>query len=118
MTTPRSKIVKPVGTEPDETELAVAQALFDLEANSAELKSDLKALTIVSAKEVRCPHPACTSFACSSPFSACRIRIAAGQDADESLSANPFVWISWTGRIFFLFSRTCAFPLMRLINAG
>jgi len=36
----------------DEIELSVAQALFDLENNVADLKKELKALQISSAKEV------------------------------------------------------------------
>ncbi|KAG0371724.1 40S ribosomal protein, partial [Mortierella sp. AD032] len=36
----------------DEIELSVAQALFDLENNVADLKKDLKALQISSAKEI------------------------------------------------------------------
>ncbi|PNH09603.1 40S ribosomal protein S7 [Tetrabaena socialis] len=46
------KIVKEKGQEPDEFEEQVAQALFDLEATNAELKSDLRDLYITSAKEV------------------------------------------------------------------
>jgi len=37
----------------DEIELSVAQALFDLENNVADLKKELKPLQIASAKEVR-----------------------------------------------------------------
>ncbi|KAI8848865.1 ribosomal protein S7e [Chytridium lagenaria] len=40
----RAKIVKPVGQEPDELELQVAQNIFDLEQNVAELKADLRGL--------------------------------------------------------------------------
>eukprot|EP00192_Tetraselmis_astigmatica_P025092 CAMPEP_0117678214 /NCGR_PEP_ID=MMETSP0804-20121206/17177_1 /TAXON_ID=1074897 /ORGANISM="Tetraselmis astigmatica, Strain CCMP880" /LENGTH=39 /DNA_ID= /DNA_START= /DNA_END= /DNA_ORIENTATION= len=39
MFTTRKKIVKEKGLEPDAFEESVAQALFDLEANNAELKS-------------------------------------------------------------------------------
>ncbi|GIL70711.1 hypothetical protein Vretimale_3816 [Volvox reticuliferus] len=46
------KIVKERGQEPDDFEEQVAQALFDLEATNAELKSDLRDLYITSAKEV------------------------------------------------------------------
>jgi len=46
------KIAKPAGQVADETELAVAQALFDLENNVAELKKDLRPLQISAAKEV------------------------------------------------------------------
>lgn len=40
------------GISPDVFEESVAQALFDLEATSAELKGDLRDLYIISAKEV------------------------------------------------------------------
>ena len=40
------------GVSPDSFEESVAQALFDLEATSAELKGDLRDLYIMSAKEV------------------------------------------------------------------
>eukprot|EP00355_Strombidium_rassoulzadegani_P002940 CAMPEP_0168613114 /NCGR_PEP_ID=MMETSP0449_2-20121227/3282_1 /TAXON_ID=1082188 /ORGANISM="Strombidium rassoulzadegani, Strain ras09" /LENGTH=192 /DNA_ID=CAMNT_0008653733 /DNA_START=70 /DNA_END=648 /DNA_ORIENTATION=- len=52
MFTARKKIVKEKGVEPDAFEESVAQALFDLEANNAELKSDLKDLYITSAREI------------------------------------------------------------------
>lgn len=48
----RSKIVKPLGQEPDELELQVAQNIYELEQNVAELKEDLRGLQFVSAKEV------------------------------------------------------------------
>jgi small subunit ribosomal protein S7e len=48
----RSKIIKPVGVTPDELELQVAQNIADLEANVADLKSDLKGLQFVQAKEI------------------------------------------------------------------
>jgi small subunit ribosomal protein S7e len=48
----RSKIIKPVGVSPDELELSVAQNMADLEANVADLKSDLKGLQFVQAKEI------------------------------------------------------------------
>jgi len=48
----RNKVSKPVGSEPDELELQVAQALFDLENNAADLKADLRPLQFVAAKEV------------------------------------------------------------------
>jgi hypothetical protein len=48
-----SKIQKPAGSSPiDGTELQVAQALFDLENNVAELKKDLRVIKITAAKEV------------------------------------------------------------------
>merc|ERR1712226_693697 len=52
MFTARKKIIKEKGAEPDAFEESVAQALFDLEANNAELKSDLKDLYITSAREI------------------------------------------------------------------
>jgi len=52
MFTARKKIVKEGGVEPTEVEDQVGQALFELEQNSAELKADLKDLSILSAKEV------------------------------------------------------------------
>ena len=39
-------------TSPDEFELSVAQALVDLENNSADLKSELRPLQISAAREV------------------------------------------------------------------
>ncbi|ORX88371.1 hypothetical protein K493DRAFT_411044 [Basidiobolus meristosporus CBS 931.73] len=47
-----NKIVKPAGAAPDETELMVAQALFDLENNVPELKKELRPVQISAAKEV------------------------------------------------------------------
>uniref|UniRef100_A0A061RJF7 40S ribosomal protein S7 n=1 Tax=Tetraselmis sp. GSL018 TaxID=582737 RepID=A0A061RJF7_9CHLO len=52
MLTARKKIIKEKGQEPDSFEESVAQALFDLEANNSELKSELKDLYITSAREV------------------------------------------------------------------
>jgi small subunit ribosomal protein S7e len=52
MFTAKKKIVKEAGQEITEVEEQVAQALFDLEVNSNELKADLKDLTFSSAKEV------------------------------------------------------------------
>merc|ERR1712063_102206 len=52
MFTARKKIVKEKGAEPDAFEESVAQALFALEANNAELKSDLKDLYITGAREI------------------------------------------------------------------
>jgi small subunit ribosomal protein S7e len=49
----RNKIIKPVGVQPTELEMQVAQALFDLEVNVAELKADLRLLQFNAAKEVR-----------------------------------------------------------------
>ena len=46
------KIVKEKGAEPEAFELEVGQALCDLEANSNDLKAELRELYIVSAKEV------------------------------------------------------------------
>ncbi|TPX31319.1 hypothetical protein SmJEL517_g05346 [Synchytrium microbalum] len=56
MTTPRSKILKPVGVEPDELEMQVAQNIFDLEANVPELKADLRGLQVTSVKEIDAGH--------------------------------------------------------------
>src|SRR4051794_23908302 len=42
MSTPRAKIIKPVGVEPDELENEVAKNLFDLEQNVTDLKQDLR----------------------------------------------------------------------------
>lgn len=48
------KITKLAGAKPtDEFELNVAQALVDLENNVADLKKDLRPLSITAAKEVR-----------------------------------------------------------------
>eukprot|EP01137_Pigoraptor_chileana_P021034 Opistho-2@84232 len=52
MLTARKKIVKPAGVEPTELEDSVAQALFDLEVNSADLKAELRDLHITGAREV------------------------------------------------------------------
>merc|ERR1712010_175147 len=46
------KIIKEKGQDPEPFELDVAQALCDLEANSNDLKAELRELYIVSAKEV------------------------------------------------------------------
>ena len=46
------KIVKEKGAEPEPFEVDVAQAICDLEANSNDLKAELRELYIVSAKEV------------------------------------------------------------------
>lgn len=48
----RNKVIKPEGVQPDELELHVAQAIFDLENNVAELKADLRPLQFTAAKEV------------------------------------------------------------------
>jgi len=52
MFTARTKIRKESGRKPTLFENSVAQALFDLEVNSSELKSELKELHISAAKEV------------------------------------------------------------------
>ncbi|KAI9146041.1 ribosomal protein S7e [Paraphysoderma sedebokerense] len=52
----RNKIAKPLGAQPDELELQVAQAIFDLESNSQELKADLRPLQFTAAKEVEVGH--------------------------------------------------------------
>merc|ERR1711998_675175 len=48
----RKKIIKEKGQDPDSFELEVAQALVDLENNSSDLKSELRELFIVAAKQV------------------------------------------------------------------
>jgi small subunit ribosomal protein S7e len=55
MFTARTKIRKAKGKQPDALEESVAQAIFDLEVNTAELKADLKDLYIVAAREVELP---------------------------------------------------------------
>eukprot|EP00252_Welwitschia_mirabilis_P022714 TRINITY_DN6232_c0_g1_i1.p1 TRINITY_DN6232_c0_g1~~TRINITY_DN6232_c0_g1_i1.p1 ORF type:complete len:193 (-),score=37.01 TRINITY_DN6232_c0_g1_i1:326-904(-) len=52
MYTARKKIQKDKGAEPNDFEETIAQALFDLENTSQELKSDLKDLFINSAVQV------------------------------------------------------------------
>eukprot|EP00842_Homolaphlyctis_polyrhiza_P004078 jgi/Hompol1/4671/HPOL_003808-RA len=52
----RAKIVKPAGAQPDDFELTVAQTLFDLEQNVAELKADLRGLQFTAAKEIDIEH--------------------------------------------------------------
>jgi small subunit ribosomal protein S7e len=52
MFTARKKLQKKEGEQVSELETQVAQALFDLEAGSAELKNELKDLQISSAREV------------------------------------------------------------------
>ncbi|KAJ1548763.1 40S ribosomal protein [Cladochytrium tenue] len=47
----RNKIVKPVGQEPSDLELQIAQNIFDLEQNSPELKADLRGLQFGAARE-------------------------------------------------------------------
>lgn len=51
-TAARKKIVKEKGQVADAFELSVAQALADLESSSGELKSEIRHLSFVSAKEV------------------------------------------------------------------
>ena len=46
------QIIKAKGAEPEPFEIDVAQALCDLEANSNDLKAELRELYITSAKEV------------------------------------------------------------------
>ncbi|KAH9263744.1 40S ribosomal protein S7, partial [Batrachochytrium salamandrivorans] len=57
----RSKILKPVGVQPDELELQVAQNLFDLEHNVAELKADLRGLQFNRCQGGRCHLRPCSS---------------------------------------------------------
>ena len=47
-----NRVLQEKGVSPDSFEESVAQALFDLEATSVELKGDLRDLYIMSAKEV------------------------------------------------------------------
>ena len=46
------KIIKEKGADPEPFEVDVAQAICDLEANSNDLKAELRELYIVAAKEV------------------------------------------------------------------
>jgi len=46
-----AKIIKSGGSEPDQFEISVSQALFELEVNS-DLKSQLRELHITRAKEI------------------------------------------------------------------
>merc|ERR1711965_529485 len=46
------KIIKEKGVDPEPFEIDVAQAICDLEANSNDLKAELRELYIVSAREV------------------------------------------------------------------
>eukprot|EP00158_Paraphelidium_tribonemae_P000909 Partr_v1_DN23656_c0_g1_i1_m18934 putative ribosomal protein S7 len=46
-----NKIIKPVGEKPEELEIQVAQAIFDLENNDGELKPELRPLQFAAAKE-------------------------------------------------------------------
>lgn len=48
----QNKIVKPAGQKPEELELQVAHAMYDLENNDAQLKPELRPLQFVAAKEV------------------------------------------------------------------
>merc|ERR1711871_531706 len=50
----RTKIVKEKNQEPDELEESVGKALQELEFNTADLKTELRDLNIVSAKQVDC----------------------------------------------------------------
>jgi small subunit ribosomal protein S7e len=52
MYTARNKIVKEKGQEPDTFEKNVAQALYELEVNSPDLKADLRDLAISGARRV------------------------------------------------------------------
>lgn len=52
------KITKLAGAKPtDEFELSIAQALVDLENNVADLKKELRPLSITAAKEVMQHNP-------------------------------------------------------------
>jgi len=50
----KQKVVKDKGVEPEHFEIEVAQAICDLEANSNDLKAELRELQITAAKEVQC----------------------------------------------------------------
>ncbi len=52
MFTARKKLQRKEGEPVSDLETQVAQALFDLEASSAELKNDLKELQITGAREI------------------------------------------------------------------
>lgn len=47
-----SKILKPAGLTADDLELQVAQAMFDLECNVADMKKDMRPVQFTAAKEV------------------------------------------------------------------
>ena len=49
----RNKIIKPTGVKPDDLEMQVAQAMFDLENTVPDLKADLRPLQFTAAKEVK-----------------------------------------------------------------
>lgn len=51
MLTTNAKIIKSGGSEPDQFEVSVSQALLELEMNS-DLKSQLRELYITKAKEI------------------------------------------------------------------
>lgn len=51
MLTTNAKIIKSGGTDPDQFEVSVSQALLELEMNS-DLKSQLRELYITKAKEI------------------------------------------------------------------
>ncbi len=48
----RNKILKKTGEKPQDLELQIAQAMYDLESNDAELKPELRPLQFVGAKEL------------------------------------------------------------------
>ena len=48
----RNKILKPAGQQPDELEMQVAQALFDLEQSDATLKPDLRPIQFTACKQI------------------------------------------------------------------
>jgi small subunit ribosomal protein S7e len=53
MFTALRKVHKPKDQKPDDLETAIAQAVFDLEVNSKELKTELQPLSFSAAKEVK-----------------------------------------------------------------
>jgi len=68
MFTARKKIVKEKGVHPDQFEMSVAQAIYDLEVNANDLKNDLRELVISGAKEVELPNSAKKVVVITVPF--------------------------------------------------
>ena len=104
------KIVKDKGQDPEPFELDVAQALCDLEANSNDLKAELRELYIVSAKGARSPS------ALSLSLSLCRAARAAhgfrqGRALPSAL-ARPQAPRSARARCGCLWTRRCAAPAL------
>ncbi|EPZ35301.1 ribosomal protein S7e [Rozella allomycis CSF55] len=51
-----TKIIKPVGEQPDALEVKIAEALIDLENSSDEIRKELRPVQITSAKEIELGH--------------------------------------------------------------